>query len=77
MIQEYDIAKYAWDFSLTPEIVLLMHFNSGTSKTGLLVAFNYKWTTNKIELYENTLSKLLMLNPKVGLVINVDQVKSV
>ena len=47
MIQEYDIAKYAWDFSLTHEIGRLMHFNGGTSKTGLLVAFNSKWTTNK------------------------------
>ena len=38
MIQEYDVAKYVWDFSLTPEIGLLMHFNGGTFKTGPLVA---------------------------------------
>jgi hypothetical protein len=37
------------------------------SQWGALVAFNYKWTTNKIELYETTSKNLQMLNLKVGL----------
>jgi len=72
LIEEFDIYKDQWDFSLTPEIGLLTRFNGGTSKTGLLVAFNYKWTTNKIELYETTYKNLSMLNLKVGIVMNID-----
>jgi acetate kinase len=38
------------------------------SRYGALVAFNYKWTTNKIELYNDKTSKdLQMLNLKIGL----------
>lgn len=71
LIQEYDIYQEQWDFSLTPEIGLRTDFGVNSS-TGLLVAFNYKWTTNKIELYEGKSNNLSMMNLKVGLIINVD-----
>ena len=66
MIQEYDIYKTRWDFSLTPEVGALVKFGN-FSQWGALVAFNYKWTTNKIELYETTSQNLQMLNLKVGI----------
>jgi opacity protein-like surface antigen len=66
LIQEYDLYKTRWDFSLTPEIGALVKFGNYSS-WGALVAFNYKWTTNKIELYETTSKNLQMLNLKVGL----------
>ena len=66
MIQEYDIYKTRWDFSLTPEVGALVKFGS-FNQWGALVAFNYKWTTNKIELYETTSKNLQMLNLKVGI----------
>ena len=69
MIQEYDIYKTRWDFSLTPEVGALVKFGNFSS-WGALVAFNYKWTTNKIEFANNWASKdLQMLNLKVGLVM--------
>jgi opacity protein-like surface antigen len=68
MIQEYDIYKTRWDFSLTPEIGALAKFGN-FSQWGALVAFNYKWTTNKIEIYQTTSKNLQMLNLKVGLVM--------
>jgi hypothetical protein len=67
LIQEYDIYKTRWDFSLTPEIGALIKFGN-FSQWGALVAFNYKWTTNQIELYNDRTSKnLQMMNLKVGL----------
>jgi opacity protein-like surface antigen len=66
MIQEYDIYKERWDFSLTPEIGVLAKFGN-FSNWGALVAFNYKWTTNQIEFYEKSSKNLQMLNLKVGL----------
>jgi len=66
MIQEYDIYKTRWDFSLTPEIGVLAKFGAYSS-WGAIVAFNYKWTTNQIELYQTTSKNLQMLNLKVGL----------
>ena len=67
MIQEYDIYKTRWDFSLTPEVGALIRFGN-FSQWGALIAFNYKWTTNKIEFTNNWSSKdLQMLNLKVGL----------
>ena len=66
MIQEYDIYKTRWDFSLTPEVGALVKFGN-FNQWGALVAFNYKWTTNKIELYETTSKNLQMLNLKVGI----------
>jgi hypothetical protein len=66
MIQEYDIYETYWDFSLTPEIGVLAKFGA-YSNWGALVAFNYKWTTNKIELYQSTSKDLQMLNLKVGI----------
>ena len=68
MIQEYDIYKTRWDFSLTPEIGILAKFGAYSS-WGALVAFNYKWTTNKIELYQKTSKDLQMLNLKVGIAL--------
>ncbi|MEI6456808.1 MAG: hypothetical protein WCO93_11020 [bacterium] len=71
MVQEYDIYKTRWDFSLTPEIGALVKFGRYSSWGGLL-AFNYKWTTNKIDFSENFKSKnLMMLNLKVGIVLIV------
>jgi hypothetical protein len=66
LIQEYDIYKTYWDFSLTPEIGALIKFGA-FSQWGALIAFNYKWTTNKIDLYQTTSKDLQMLNLKVGL----------
>ena len=66
MIQEYDIYKTRWDFSLTPEIGILAKFGTYSS-WGAIVAFNYKWTTNQIELYQTTSKDLQMLNLKVGI----------
>jgi opacity protein-like surface antigen len=66
MIQEYDIYETFWDFSLTPEVGFLAKFGA-FSEWGALVAFNYKWTTNKIELYQRTTENLQMMNLKVGI----------
>jgi hypothetical protein len=66
MIQEYDIYKERWDFSLTPEIGALVKFGN-YSNWGGLVSFNYKWTTNQIVIYEKTSSNLSMLNLKIGI----------
>lgn len=66
LIQEYDIYKTRWDFSLTPEIGALIKFGNYSS-WGALVAFNYKWTTNQIEIYQTKSKDLQMLNLKVGL----------
>jgi hypothetical protein len=66
MIQEYDIYETFWDFSLTPEIGALAKFGK-YSDWGALVSFNYKWTTNKIEIYNTTSDNLQMLNLKVGI----------
>ncbi len=71
LVQEYDIYKTRWDFSLTPEVGALVKFGAFSS-WGALVAFNYKWTTNRIEVYNDKTSKdLQMLNLKVGLVLIV------
>jgi hypothetical protein len=67
MIQEYDIYETQWDFSLTPEVGALVKFGK-FSNWGGLVAFNYKWTTNKIEFYNDKTKNLSMLDLKVGLV---------
>jgi hypothetical protein len=66
MIQEYDIYKERWDFSLAPEVGVLAKFGS-FSNWGALVSFSYKWTTNQIEFYQKTSKDLQMLNLKVGL----------
>jgi hypothetical protein len=67
LVQEYDIYKTRWDFSLTPEIGALVKFGY-FGQWGALVAFNYKWTTNQIELYNDRSSKdLSMMNLKIGL----------
>jgi opacity protein-like surface antigen len=69
LIQEYDIYNTRWDFSLTPEIGALVKFGY-YSGWGAVVAFNYKWTTNQIEVYNDRTSKnLQMLNLKVGLAV--------
>jgi hypothetical protein len=67
LIQEYDIYETVWDFSLTPEIGAMVKFGN-FSNWGAQIAFNYKWTTNKIELYNDRKSKdLQMINLRVGL----------
>jgi hypothetical protein len=66
LIQEYDLYHTRWDFSLTPEIGILAKFGA-FSNWGAIVAFNYKWTTNQIELYADHSKNLQMLNIKVGL----------
>jgi hypothetical protein len=65
LIQEYDIYEEQWDFSLTPEIGALVKFGRNANWAGL-VAFNYKWTTNKIEFYTDEIKNLSMLNLKIG-----------
>jgi hypothetical protein len=66
LIQEYDIYKTYWDFSLTPEVGALVKFGP-YSPWGAVIAFNYKWTTNKIELYETTSKNLQMMDLKIGI----------
>ena len=66
MIQEYDIYETFWDFSLTPEVGIVAKFGN-YSRWGGLLAFNYKWTTNKVEFYKTTSKDLQMLNLKVGI----------
>jgi opacity protein-like surface antigen len=66
MIQEYDIYQTQWDFSLTPEIGVLAKFGKFSNWAGL-VAFNYKWTTNKVDLIDDKSGNLSMLNLKIGL----------
>jgi opacity protein-like surface antigen len=66
MIQEYDIYEDYWDFSLTPEIGAVVKFGA-FSNWGAIVAFNYKWTTNQITIYQTEYKNLQMLNLKVGL----------
>ncbi|MDD4553543.1 MAG: hypothetical protein PHP04_05025 [Bacteroidales bacterium] len=70
MIQEYDIYKTCWDFSLTPEIGILARFGA-FSNWGAILAFNYKWTTNRIDLYEEESRDLQMLNIKVGIALTI------
>lgn len=67
LIQEYDIYEDRWDFSLTPEVGAVVKFGA-YSNWGGLVAFNYKWTTSKIEIYEDKSQNLQMLNLRVGIV---------
>jgi hypothetical protein len=67
LIQEYDLYNTRWDFSLTPEIGVLIKFGY-YSDWGALVAFNYKWTTNQIDLYNDyTSNNLQMMNLKIGI----------
>ncbi|MEI6900578.1 MAG: hypothetical protein WCL00_11925 [Bacteroidota bacterium] len=66
IIQEIDRYKERWDFSLTPEIGAVIRFGN-FAQWGALVAFNYKWTTNQIELMNKTSKDLSMLNLKIGL----------
>ncbi len=66
MIQEYDIYETFWDFSLTPEVGFLARFGA-FSEWGAQIGFNYKWTTNRIELYQTKSEHLQMLNLKVGI----------
>lgn len=70
MIQEYDIYKTRWDFSLTPEVGILARFGA-FSDWGAILAFNYKWTTNRIDLYEEESRDLQMLNIKVGIALTI------
>ena len=70
MIQEYDIYKERWDFTLTPEVGVLAKFGT-FSNWGAFASFNYKWTTNQIDFYSTKSKDLQMLNLKVGLVITV------
>ena len=65
LIQEYDIYQEQWDFSLNPEVGALVKFGN-FSNWGALVAFGYKWTTNKIEFNNIKSGDLSMLNLKVG-----------
>ncbi|HTX89561.1 MAG TPA: hypothetical protein VMC08_11265 [Bacteroidales bacterium] len=67
LIQEYDIIKDVWDFSLSPEIGANFKFGY-FSNWGAQLAFNYKWTTNQIEVYGTKSKDLQMLNLRVGLV---------
>jgi hypothetical protein len=71
LVQEYDIYKTRWDFSLTPELGALVKFGAYSS-WGALVAVNYKWTTSQIVIANNhDLKNISMVNLKVGLVLIV------
>ena len=67
IVQEYDFYEKRWDFSLTPEIGALFKFGYYSS-WGALVAFNYKWTSNTIQLLDNKKSKMLsMMGLRIGI----------
>jgi hypothetical protein len=68
LVQEYDIYNTRWDFSLTPEVGALVKFGY-YANWGAIVAFNYKWTTNKIDFGGANIKSdnLQMLNLKVGI----------
>ena len=66
LVQEYDLNESRWDFFLAPEVGMTAKFGQDSQWGGFL-AFNYKWTTNKIEFYQTELTNLQMLNLKVGL----------
>lgn len=68
MIQEYDIYETYWDFSLTPEVGLTAKFGHFSNWGGLL-AFNYKWTTNKIKIGNESSRDLQMLGLRVGVTL--------
>jgi hypothetical protein len=70
MIQEYDMYETYWDFSLTPEVGILAKFGK-FSNWGAILAFNYKWTTNHIYIYETKSKDLQMLNLKVGIALTI------
>jgi hypothetical protein len=67
MVQEYDIWKSVWDFSLTPEIGVLAKFGK-YSGWGGMASVNYKWTTNRIEIGNVKSEHLSMVNLKIGVV---------
>ncbi len=67
VVQEYDFYEKRWDFSLTPEIGALIKFGYYRS-WGAIVAFNYKWTTNNIQLIGDKSGYLSMMGLKLGLV---------
>ena len=72
IVQEYDFYEKRWDFSLTPEIGALFKFGYYSS-WGALVAFNYKWTSNTIQLLDNKKSKMLsMLGLRIGICVIVN-----
>jgi hypothetical protein len=72
LVQEYDLYKTRWDFALTPEIGALVRFGE-YSHWGAQVGFNYKWTTNKIELYnDKKTDHLQMMNLKIGISYIID-----
>ncbi len=50
LVQEIDLNDTRWDFSLAPELGMNAKFGRDAQWGGFL-AFNYKWTTNRIEFY--------------------------
>ena len=67
VVQEYDFYEERWDFSLTPEVGALIKFGYYSNVAGL-IAFNYKWTSNTIQLLDNKKSGMLsMLGLRVGI----------
>lgn len=70
LIQEYDLYETCWDFSLTPEVGITAKFGR-FSNWGAVLAFNYKWTTNKIEIYTTKSKDLQMLALRVGVMLTL------
>jgi len=67
VVQEYDFYEKRWDFAITPEVGALFKFGYYSS-WGALVAFNYKWTSNTIQLIRDEKSNYLqMLGLRIGI----------
>lgn len=66
VIQEYDMYETRWDFSVTPEVGALIKFGYYRN-WGALIAVNYKWTSNYIEILEEKSGMLSMMGLRIGI----------
>jgi len=70
LIQEYDVYETRWDFALAPEIGVLAKFGA-FSNWGAIIAVNYKWTTNYVDIYDTKFNNLAWFNLRVGLAVTL------
>ncbi|MFC2102217.1 hypothetical protein ACFLS7_04410 [Bacteroidota bacterium] len=66
VVQEYDFYEKRWDFALNPEIGALVKFGYYKS-IAALVAVNYKWTSNTINILDEKSGYLSMIGLRVGI----------
>ncbi len=68
LVQEYDSYENTWDFLLSPELGVLIHFDKG-SNWGVRLGANYTFTTTKTEYFN--LKNFSMFNFMVGIAYTV------